>query len=229
MRQFLLGLGLSAVFAAGCVAGASNLAVPKAKAAYAEEQRWAYFCFDATTAEDVHSKANAAGAPGSPCLELWGRVLPLGGGRFFDAAATEPWHGFRHAPLKRPELVLIGGTATERRVRPARRSPEQQPQLVGVEPLDSREPARHAGERARQSEHDTGLGKPGDAGGHEQADGIGELQLHGARMRAVHVNVESFDPQHRRDPLRDRAQRVPTFGPELVPSPKAPAIENGRG
>jgi hypothetical protein len=64
MRQFLLGLGVSAVFVAGCVAGASNLAVPKAKAAYVEEQRWAYFCFDATTSEDVHFKANAAGARG---------------------------------------------------------------------------------------------------------------------------------------------------------------------
>jgi len=64
MRQLLLGLGATAVFAAGCVAGASNLAVPKAKAAYVEEQRWAYFCFDASSAEDVHFKANAAGARG---------------------------------------------------------------------------------------------------------------------------------------------------------------------
>ncbi len=64
MRQFLLGLGVSAVFGAGCAAGASSFAVPKAKAAYAEEQRWAYFCFDASTAEDAHSKANAAGARG---------------------------------------------------------------------------------------------------------------------------------------------------------------------
>jgi hypothetical protein len=29
-----------------------------------EEQRWAYFCFDASTADDVHFKANAAGARG---------------------------------------------------------------------------------------------------------------------------------------------------------------------
>ena len=64
MRQFLLGLGASAIFGVGCVAGASNFAVPKAKAAYAEEQRWAYFCFDASTADDVHFKANAAGARG---------------------------------------------------------------------------------------------------------------------------------------------------------------------
>ena len=64
MRQFLLGLSVSAVFIAGCVAGASNLAVPKARAAYVEEQRWAYFCFDAASADDVHYKANAAGARG---------------------------------------------------------------------------------------------------------------------------------------------------------------------
>ena len=64
MRQFLLGLSVSAVFIAGCVAGASNLAVPKAQAARVEEQRWAYFCFDATSSDDVHYKANAAGARG---------------------------------------------------------------------------------------------------------------------------------------------------------------------
>jgi hypothetical protein len=64
MRKVLLALGLSAVFVAGCVAGASNLAVPKARAAHVEEQRWAYFCFDASSAEDVHFKANAAGARG---------------------------------------------------------------------------------------------------------------------------------------------------------------------
>ena len=64
MRQFLLGLSVSAVFIAGCVAGASNIAVPKAQAARVEEQRWAYFCFDAGSADDVHYKANAAGARG---------------------------------------------------------------------------------------------------------------------------------------------------------------------
>lgn len=64
MRQFLLGLGVSAVFAAGCVANASGWVVPKAKAAYVEGQRFAYFCFDAASAEDVHSKANAAGDRG---------------------------------------------------------------------------------------------------------------------------------------------------------------------
>jgi hypothetical protein len=64
MRQFLLGLGASAIFGIGCVAGASNFAVPKAKAASVDGPRWAYFCFDASTAEDVHFKANAAGARG---------------------------------------------------------------------------------------------------------------------------------------------------------------------
>ena len=64
MRQFLLGLGVSAVFVAGCVAGASSLAVPTATAARIEAQRWAYFCFEAATADDVHVKANAAGARG---------------------------------------------------------------------------------------------------------------------------------------------------------------------
>jgi hypothetical protein len=64
MRQFLIGLGVSAVFAAGCVAGASSFAVPQANAARIVEQRWAYFCFEAATADDVHFKANAAGAKG---------------------------------------------------------------------------------------------------------------------------------------------------------------------
>jgi len=61
MRQFWLGLGLLAVFAAGCVAGASKLAVPKARAE-GEAQRWAYFCFEATSEQDLNDKANAAGA-----------------------------------------------------------------------------------------------------------------------------------------------------------------------
>jgi len=76
-RQVLVGLGLCAVFAAGCVAGASNLAVPKARAAYAEEQRWAYFCFDAASADDIHTKANAAGARG---WEMVSGVSNPGGG-----------------------------------------------------------------------------------------------------------------------------------------------------
>ena len=64
MRQFLLGLSVSAVFIAGCVAGASNLGVPKAQAARSADQRWSYFCFEAGSADDVHNKANAAGARG---------------------------------------------------------------------------------------------------------------------------------------------------------------------
>jgi len=76
-RQLLVGLGLCAVFVAGCVAGASNLAEPKARAAYAEGQRWAYFCFDAASADDIHSKANAAGARG---WEMVSGVSNPGGG-----------------------------------------------------------------------------------------------------------------------------------------------------
>jgi len=64
MRHFLLGVGISAVFVAGCVAGATSLAVPKAKAAEGEAQRFAYFCFDASSTEDLHEKANQAGARG---------------------------------------------------------------------------------------------------------------------------------------------------------------------
>ncbi len=65
MRKVLLGLGVSAVFAAGCVAGAvGNGAVPKARAAEGELPRFAYFCFDAASAEELHEKANQAGARG---------------------------------------------------------------------------------------------------------------------------------------------------------------------
>jgi hypothetical protein len=64
MRQILVGLGIGAVFTAGCVAGASGLGVTRARAAETNQQRWAYFCFEASSAEDVHYKANAAGARG---------------------------------------------------------------------------------------------------------------------------------------------------------------------
>lgn len=64
MQKFLLGLGVSAVFVAGCVAGASGLMIPRAAAASGEEQRWAYFCFDSSGSVDTHEKANAAGARG---------------------------------------------------------------------------------------------------------------------------------------------------------------------
>lgn len=63
-KQLWLGLAAVVVFGGGCVAGATGMAVPKASAARVEEQRWAYFCFDAQGAEDVHFKANAAGARG---------------------------------------------------------------------------------------------------------------------------------------------------------------------
>jgi len=76
-RPLLVGLGISAVFVAGCVAGSAGLAVPKAKAAHVEEQRWAYFCFDAASTEDVHFKANAAGARG---WEMVSGVPNPGGG-----------------------------------------------------------------------------------------------------------------------------------------------------
>jgi hypothetical protein len=87
MRKLLLGLGISAVFGAGCVAGASNLAVPKARAAYVEEQRWAYFCFDATSADDVHFKANAAGARG---WEMVSGVSNSGGGSIWCFRQPRP-------------------------------------------------------------------------------------------------------------------------------------------
>lgn len=64
MRQFLLGVGISAVFGVGFVVGASTWAVPKAKAAEGETSRFAYFCFDASSTEDLHQKANQAGARG---------------------------------------------------------------------------------------------------------------------------------------------------------------------
>jgi hypothetical protein len=79
MRQFLLGLGVCALFVAGCVAGASTFAVPRANAATVggEAQRWAYFCFDADSSEDVHEKANAAGARG---WQMVSGVTKAGGG-----------------------------------------------------------------------------------------------------------------------------------------------------
>lgn len=64
MRQFLLGLGVSALFMAGCVAGASSWGVARAKAAEGEAPRFAYLCVDASSSEDLHEKANQAGARG---------------------------------------------------------------------------------------------------------------------------------------------------------------------
>lgn len=76
-KQVWLGLAGAVVFVGGCAAGAAGLAVPKANAARVEEQRWAYFCFDAQGAEDVHFKANAAGARG---WEMVSGVSNPGGG-----------------------------------------------------------------------------------------------------------------------------------------------------
>lgn len=64
MRRILIGVGLGALFGAGCAVGASSLAVHRANAAYVVEQRWAYFCFQGDTVDDVHYKANAAGRRG---------------------------------------------------------------------------------------------------------------------------------------------------------------------
>jgi hypothetical protein len=76
-KQVWLGLAGVVVFVGGCVAGATGMAVPKAKAAHVEEQRWAYFCFDATSTDDIHFKANAAGARG---WEMVSGVTNPGGG-----------------------------------------------------------------------------------------------------------------------------------------------------
>ena len=64
MRGFLLGLSISVAFIAGCMAGASDFIVPDVRAAHVQEQRWAYFCFNADSVDDVHFKANAAGMRG---------------------------------------------------------------------------------------------------------------------------------------------------------------------
>lgn len=65
MRRILAGLTLLLAFAAGCVAGSRQSAVPTARAGHeVVEQRWAYFCFEADDAEQVSYKANAAGSRG---------------------------------------------------------------------------------------------------------------------------------------------------------------------
>ncbi len=79
MRGFLIGLLVSLAFIGGCVAGASRLAVPQAKASYVVEQRWAYFCFQDSNVDDVNYKANAAGARG------WELVAASGSGGGNDA------------------------------------------------------------------------------------------------------------------------------------------------
>lgn len=64
MRGFLVGLSISLAFILGCVAASTELVVPRAEAAYVQEQRWAYFCFAGNSADDVQFKANAAGMRG---------------------------------------------------------------------------------------------------------------------------------------------------------------------
>jgi len=64
MRGFLIGISVSLAFIVGCVAGSSRYGVPRAEASAVVEQRWAYFCFEADTVDDVHYKANAAGLRG---------------------------------------------------------------------------------------------------------------------------------------------------------------------
>jgi hypothetical protein len=64
MRGFLIGLSISLAFIVGCVASSTRYGVPKAEAAAVVEQRWSYFCFEASSVEDVSFKANAAGMRG---------------------------------------------------------------------------------------------------------------------------------------------------------------------
>ena len=64
MRGFLIGLSISLAFIVGCVASSTRYGVPKAEAAAVVEQRWSYFCFEASSVDDVSFKANAAGMRG---------------------------------------------------------------------------------------------------------------------------------------------------------------------
>ena len=64
MRGFLIGLSISLAFVVGCVASSSRYGVPKAEAAAVVEQRWSYFCFEASSVDDLSFKANAAGLRG---------------------------------------------------------------------------------------------------------------------------------------------------------------------
>jgi hypothetical protein len=64
MRGFLIGMSISLAFIVGCVASSGRYGVPRAEAAAVVEQRWSYFCFEASTVDDVHYKANAAGMRG---------------------------------------------------------------------------------------------------------------------------------------------------------------------
>ena len=64
MRGFWIGLSISLSLIVGCVAGSTGYGVPKAEAAAVVEQRWSYFCFEASSVDDVSFKANAAGMRG---------------------------------------------------------------------------------------------------------------------------------------------------------------------
>ena len=64
MRGFLIGMSIPLSFILGCVASSSRYGVPRAEAAAVVEQRWSYFCFEASTVDDIHFKANAAGMRG---------------------------------------------------------------------------------------------------------------------------------------------------------------------
>jgi hypothetical protein len=64
MRGFWIGLSISLSFIVGCVASSTRYGVPKAEAAAVVEQRWSYFCFEASSVDDVSFKANAAGMRG---------------------------------------------------------------------------------------------------------------------------------------------------------------------
>jgi hypothetical protein len=62
MRKLFLSLGVVLVFALGCAFGAARAGLANAHAD--DAQRWAYLCFQAGSADDVHVKANAAGERG---------------------------------------------------------------------------------------------------------------------------------------------------------------------
>jgi len=64
MRGFLIGLSISVAFIVGCVASSTRFGVSRAEAAAVVEQRWSYFCFQASSVDDVSFKANAAGMRG---------------------------------------------------------------------------------------------------------------------------------------------------------------------
>lgn len=64
MRGLFIGLAVSVAFITGCLVGTLRLAVSPAQASHPVEQRWAYFCFQEASIDDINYKANAAGARG---------------------------------------------------------------------------------------------------------------------------------------------------------------------